>query len=83
MHHDFEKRKIITISYRVTHSHESYRTNEFTQQKMISSCFTSFFKIFLLGDKLDAVVCDGTSNELVASTVVNCLKIDEGKQQSN
>ncbi|XP_059143895.1 uncharacterized protein LOC131931204 isoform X2 [Physella acuta] len=31
-----------------------------------------------LGDKLDAVVCDGTSNELVASTVVNCLKIDEG-----
>ncbi|KAK6990839.1 YrdC domain-containing protein mitochondrial [Biomphalaria glabrata] len=31
-----------------------------------------------LGDKLDGVVCDGKSNELVASTVVNCLKIDEG-----
>ncbi|BFY99298.1 hypothetical protein BsWGS_02338 [Bradybaena similaris] len=31
-----------------------------------------------LGEKLDGVVCDGTSRELVASTVVNCLKIDEG-----
>ncbi|RUS82592.1 hypothetical protein EGW08_009666 [Elysia chlorotica] len=31
-----------------------------------------------LGEKLDGVVCDGTSNELVASTVVNCMKIDEG-----
>ncbi|XP_063289515.1 threonylcarbamoyl-AMP synthase-like [Pelobates fuscus] len=31
-----------------------------------------------LSDKLDAVLCDGTSNEVVGSTVVNCLKIDEG-----
>ncbi|GFO03330.1 yrdc domain-containing protein, mitochondrial [Plakobranchus ocellatus] len=31
-----------------------------------------------LGKKLAGVVCDGPSNELVASTVVNCMKIDEG-----
>ncbi|KAG8448100.1 hypothetical protein GDO86_015263 [Hymenochirus boettgeri] len=31
-----------------------------------------------LSDKLDAVLCDGHSNELVGSTVVNCTKIDEG-----
>lgn len=31
-----------------------------------------------LGNKLDAIVCDGDSNETVASTVVNCNKIDEG-----
>ncbi|ESO94487.1 hypothetical protein LOTGIDRAFT_118446 [Lottia gigantea] len=31
-----------------------------------------------LGHKLDGIICDGKSNELVASTVVNCLKIDEG-----
>ncbi|KAE8583935.1 hypothetical protein XENTR_v10020754 [Xenopus tropicalis] len=31
-----------------------------------------------LSDKLDAVLCDGFSNELVGSTVVNCTKIDEG-----
>ncbi|XP_050402019.1 uncharacterized protein LOC126818590 [Patella vulgata] len=31
-----------------------------------------------LGHKLDGIICDGESNELVASTVVNCLKIDEG-----
>ncbi|XP_069049055.1 uncharacterized protein [Lepisosteus oculatus] len=31
-----------------------------------------------LGHKLNGVLCDGESNEVVASTVVNCLKIDEG-----
>ncbi|KAF3855304.1 hypothetical protein F7725_023359, partial [Dissostichus mawsoni] len=31
-----------------------------------------------LGHKLQGVLCDGDSNEFVASTVVNCLKIDEG-----
>ncbi|XP_026887364.1 putative threonylcarbamoyl-AMP synthase [Electrophorus electricus] len=31
-----------------------------------------------LGSKLQGVLCDGESNEVVASTVVNCLKIDEG-----
>ncbi|KAM4664420.1 uncharacterized protein O3C94_012518 isoform 1-T1 [Discoglossus pictus] len=31
-----------------------------------------------LSYKLDAVLCDGYSNELVGSTVVNCTKIDEG-----
>ncbi|XP_059378166.1 uncharacterized protein LOC132114054 [Carassius carassius] len=31
-----------------------------------------------LGYKIAGVLCDGESNELVASTVVNCLKIDEG-----
>ncbi|XP_069127556.1 uncharacterized protein [Argopecten irradians] len=31
-----------------------------------------------LGHKLAAVVCDDESNEIVASTVVNCAKIDEG-----
>ncbi|GCC18128.1 uncharacterized protein [Chiloscyllium punctatum] len=30
-----------------------------------------------LGHKIDAVLCDGNSNELVASTVINCTKIDE------
>lgn len=32
-----------------------------------------------LGHKIEGVLCDGQSNEVVASTVVNCLKIDEGK----
>lgn len=32
-----------------------------------------------LGHKLEGVLCDGESNEVVASTVVNCIKIDEGK----
>ncbi|XP_013859081.1 threonylcarbamoyl-AMP synthase [Austrofundulus limnaeus] len=31
-----------------------------------------------LGHKIQGVLCDGESNELVASTVVNCLQIDEG-----
>lgn len=31
-----------------------------------------------LGHKIQGVLCDGESNESVASTVVNCLKIDEG-----
>ncbi|KAM3612274.1 uncharacterized protein V6R79_005939 [Siganus canaliculatus] len=31
-----------------------------------------------LGHKLQGVLCDGESNEVIASTVVNCLKIDEG-----
>ncbi|KAF5908000.1 YrdC domain-containing protein, mitochondrial, partial [Clarias magur] len=30
-----------------------------------------------LGHKIQGVLCDGQSNELVGSTVVNCLKIDE------
>lgn len=34
----------------------------------------------VLGGKLAGVVCDDESNETVASTVVNCMKIDEGKQ---
>ncbi|KAG7215317.1 hypothetical protein INR49_022606 [Caranx melampygus] len=31
-----------------------------------------------LGHKVQGVLCDGNSNEIVASTIVNCLKIDEG-----
>ncbi|NXK12103.1 YRDC protein, partial [Herpetotheres cachinnans] len=31
-----------------------------------------------LGHKLEGVLCDGESDEVVASTVVNCTKIDEG-----
>ncbi|XP_070818274.1 putative threonylcarbamoyl-AMP synthase [Chaetodon trifascialis] len=31
-----------------------------------------------LGHKIQGVLCDGDSNEVVGSTVVNCLKIDEG-----
>ncbi|KAL7886053.1 hypothetical protein AOLI_G00063480 [Acnodon oligacanthus] len=31
-----------------------------------------------LGHKIQGVLCDGESNEVVASTVVNCLKISEG-----
>ncbi|XP_029021938.1 uncharacterized protein si:ch211-153b23.3 [Betta splendens] len=31
-----------------------------------------------LGHKIQGVLCDGDSNELCASTVINCLKIDEG-----
>lgn len=34
-----------------------------------------------LGHKIQGMLCDGNSNEVVASTVVNCLKIDEGKRQ--
>ncbi|KAK3090557.1 hypothetical protein FSP39_012668 [Pinctada imbricata] len=32
-----------------------------------------------LGEKLAGVVCDDESNEVVASTVVNCLNIDQGE----
>ncbi|XP_029368241.1 uncharacterized protein LOC115049828 [Echeneis naucrates] len=31
-----------------------------------------------LGHKIQGVLCDGNSNEVVASTVVNCLRVDEG-----
>ncbi|MED6266204.1 hypothetical protein CHARACLAT_033348, partial [Characodon lateralis] len=31
-----------------------------------------------LGHKIQGVLCDGDSNEVIASTVVNCLRIDEG-----
>ncbi|XP_034037967.1 uncharacterized protein si:ch211-153b23.3 [Thalassophryne amazonica] len=31
-----------------------------------------------LGDKIQGVLCDGESSEIIASTVVNCQKIDEG-----
>ncbi|XP_061542406.1 uncharacterized protein si:ch211-153b23.3 isoform X1 [Phycodurus eques] len=31
-----------------------------------------------LGHKIQGVLCDGETNEVVASTVVNCLKINEG-----
>nr|XP_033802464.1 uncharacterized protein LOC117361363 [Geotrypetes seraphini] len=31
-----------------------------------------------LSHKLDGVLCDGDTNEIVGSTVVNCLRIDEG-----
>ncbi|KAG7244902.1 hypothetical protein INR49_024299 [Caranx melampygus] len=31
-----------------------------------------------LGHKLQGVLCDGNSHEVVASTIVNCLRIDEG-----
>ncbi|KAK7489506.1 hypothetical protein BaRGS_00019305 [Batillaria attramentaria] len=31
-----------------------------------------------LGHKIDAMVCDGESKQLAPSTVVNCLKIDQG-----
>uniref|UniRef100_A0A3B3ZA73 Threonylcarbamoyl-AMP synthase n=1 Tax=Periophthalmus magnuspinnatus TaxID=409849 RepID=A0A3B3ZA73_9GOBI len=33
--------------------------------------------VIRLGHKLQGVLCDGESNETVASTVVNCLNIDE------
>lgn len=39
------------------------------------------FRHSRLGHKIQGVLCDGDSNEVVASTVVNCLKIDEGKTQ--
>ncbi|XP_057705433.1 uncharacterized protein si:ch211-153b23.3 [Corythoichthys intestinalis] len=31
-----------------------------------------------LGHKIQGLLCDGETNEVIASTVVNCLKIDEG-----
>lgn len=34
-----------------------------------------------LGHKIQGVLCDGESNEVVASTVVNCLKINEGNMK--
>uniref|UniRef100_A0A3B3QKQ2 Threonylcarbamoyl-AMP synthase n=1 Tax=Paramormyrops kingsleyae TaxID=1676925 RepID=A0A3B3QKQ2_9TELE len=33
--------------------------------------------VIRLGHKIQGVLCDGKSNEVVASTVVNCLKINE------
>uniref|UniRef100_A0A3B3WWU8 Threonylcarbamoyl-AMP synthase n=1 Tax=Poecilia mexicana TaxID=48701 RepID=A0A3B3WWU8_9TELE len=33
--------------------------------------------VIRLGHKIQGVLCDGDSNEVVASTVVNCLRIDE------
>uniref|UniRef100_A0A3Q2G4V6 Threonylcarbamoyl-AMP synthase n=1 Tax=Cyprinodon variegatus TaxID=28743 RepID=A0A3Q2G4V6_CYPVA len=33
--------------------------------------------VIRLGHKIQGVLCDGGSNEVVASTVVNCLRIDE------
>lgn len=43
------------------------------------------FMFFLcsVGHKLAAVVCDDESNETVASTVVNCAKIDQGNYHRN
>lgn len=44
-----------------------------------------FFAVFpppphrRLGHKLEGVLCDGESDEVVASTVVNCTKIDESE----
>ena len=35
-----------------------------------------------VGHKLDAMICDGDSRELSASTVVNCMKIDQGKMSN-
>lgn len=40
-----------------------------------------FFYLSRLGHKIQGVLCDGDSNEVVASTVVNCLKIDEGRMR--
>lgn len=34
-----------------------------------------------LGHKIQGVLCDGHSNEVVASTVVNCLRINEGRRK--
>ncbi|CAF99094.1 unnamed protein product [Tetraodon nigroviridis] len=34
-----------------------------------------------LGHKIQGVLCDGHSNEVVASTVVNCLRINEGRRE--
>lgn len=34
-----------------------------------------------LGHKIQGVLCDGHSNEVVASTVVNCLSINEGRRK--
>lgn len=37
------------------------------------------FNIRRLGHKIQGVLCDGNTKEVVASTVVNCLRINEGK----
>jgi hypothetical protein len=46
-----------------------------TDSDTVSSICVCFSR---LGHKIQGVLCDGDSNEVVASTVVNCLKIDEG-----
>lgn len=38
-----------------------------------------FFSPRRLGHKLEGVLCDGASDEVVASTVVNCTRIDESE----
>lgn len=55
---------------------ESDKTQAFY---MHSHTLCLFLNLSRLGHKLQGVLCDGDSNEVVASTVVNCLRIDEGK----
>ena len=55
-----------------------YIANEFTFTHTLSY-HTISFCCSRLGHKIQGVLCDGDSNEVVASTVVNCLKIDEGE----
>lgn len=43
----------------------------------------SFFPYRRLGHKLEGVLCDGESDEVVASTVVNCTRIDESECQKH
>ncbi|OCT56064.1 hypothetical protein XELAEV_18002723mg [Xenopus laevis] len=65
-----------------------YSIKERPSEKPICICISNldqlriinppFSPLLRLSDKLDAVLCDGYSNELVGSTVVNCTKINEG-----
>lgn len=48
---------------------------------LLTAHLPSLFWHSRLGHKIQGVLCDGDSNEVVASTVVNCLKIDEGEHK--
>ncbi|CAH2315575.1 tRNA threonylcarbamoyladenosine biosynthesis [Pelobates cultripes] len=70
-------KRIYTIKERPTEKPVCICISNLDQLRVINPPFSPLLWR-RLSDKLDAVLCDGTSNEVVGSTVVNCLKIDEG-----
>lgn len=52
--------------------------NQFILSILLTKC-KCVREHYLSGHKIDGLLCDGPSNHDVASTVVNCMKIDQGK----
>lgn len=57
--------------------HRGEPQHEVTARSVKGCCY--FLPPRRLGHKLEGVLCDGESDEVVASTVVNCTKIDESE----